>query len=207
MILKTYYDTGHTDTFDSDHLTDASMLRGNLLTNWSLDIGDARDGAGCLILSLYWYPVAGAGEMPDGPKGLPIARRREGWSFVVADLDDLPHLTMAKPTARWCCCALAEDSWTTTASRTSRVSPSRLQNRWSPRTTGCCSRAPKRPKGSSVSRSAWPRRYTRPSPTPTASSQGRRDPTGSKRPFHAARFSAPDAVQYNCRAAIPNPGI
>jgi hypothetical protein len=96
MILKTYYDTGHTDTFDSDRLTDASMLRGNLLTNWSLDIGDARDGAGYLILSLYWYPVAGTGEMPDGPNGLPIARRREGWSFVVADSDDLPHLTMAK---------------------------------------------------------------------------------------------------------------
>ena len=96
MILKTYYDTGHTDTFDSDHLTDASMLRGNLLTNWSLDIGDVHGDGGCLILSLYWYPVAGAGEMPDGPKGLPIARRREGWSFVVADSDDLPHLTMAK---------------------------------------------------------------------------------------------------------------
>lgn len=96
MILKTYYDTGHTDTFDSDHLTDASMLRGNLLTNWSLDIGDAHGGAECLILSLYWYPVAGAGEMPDGAKGLPIARRREGWSFVVADSDDLSHLTMAK---------------------------------------------------------------------------------------------------------------
>lgn len=96
MILKTYYDTGHADTFDSDHLTDANMLRDNLLTNWSLDIGDVHGDGGCLILSLYWYPVAGAGEMPDGPKGLPIARRREGWSFVVADSDDLPHLTMAK---------------------------------------------------------------------------------------------------------------
>lgn len=96
MILKTYYDTGHTDTFDSDHLTDASMLRGNLLTNWSLDIGDVRGEAGCLILSLYWYPVMGTGEMPSGPKDLPIARRREGWSFVVADSNDLPHLTMAK---------------------------------------------------------------------------------------------------------------
>lgn len=96
MILKTYYDTGHTDTFDSDHLTDASMLRGNLLTNWSLDIGDVRGDDGCLILSLYWYPVTGVGEMPDGPKDLPIARRREGWSFVVADSDDLHHLAMVK---------------------------------------------------------------------------------------------------------------
>jgi uncharacterized C2H2 Zn-finger protein len=96
VILKTYYDTGHTDTFDSDHLTDASMLRGNLLTNWSLDIGDARGGAGCLLLSLYWYPATGIGETPVGPKGLPIARRRDGWSFVVADSDDLPHLIMAE---------------------------------------------------------------------------------------------------------------
>jgi hypothetical protein len=96
VILKTYYDTGHTDTFDSDHLTDASALRGNMLTNWSLDVDDARDGMGCLILNLYWYPVTGAGEMPVGPKGLPIARRRDGWSFVVADSDDLPHLIMAE---------------------------------------------------------------------------------------------------------------
>lgn len=96
MIIKTYYDDGHTDTFDTDHLTDASVLPGNLLTNWSLDVQDAEGDLKTLVLSLYWHPVSTAGDMPVGPKGLPIARRRDGWSFVVADSEDLPHLTMAK---------------------------------------------------------------------------------------------------------------
>ena len=96
MIVKTYYDDGHTDTFDTDHLTDASALPGNLLTNWSLDVQDAEGNLRTLVLSLYWHPVAATGDMPVGPKGLPIARRRDGWSFVVADSEDLPHLTMTK---------------------------------------------------------------------------------------------------------------
>lgn len=96
MIVKTYYDDGHTDTFDTDHLTDGSALPGNLLTNWSLDVQDAEGNLRALVLSLYWHPVAATGDMPVGPKGLPIARRRDGWSFVIADSEDLPHLTIAK---------------------------------------------------------------------------------------------------------------
>lgn len=87
MILKAYYDDGRFECFDSDHLTDPSRLPGNLLTNWSLDLGGVENG--CLLLNLYWYPDESE---EAGPAGLPVALRRDGLSFVVADSDDIPHL-------------------------------------------------------------------------------------------------------------------
>lgn len=92
MIAKVFYDDGRIDVFDTDHLTDASQMPGCLLANWSLDLQDAREGR-YLLLSLYWYSPASAAKAA-GPKGLPIARRRDGFSFVLADRNDLPRVTM-----------------------------------------------------------------------------------------------------------------
>lgn len=85
MVVKTYYDNGHFDVFDTVGLVDAPAFRGNRLANWSLEIG----GEGPLLLNLYWYPNASEAA---GPEGLPIAFRQDGWSFVIADEKDREHL-------------------------------------------------------------------------------------------------------------------
>ena len=93
MIVKTYYQDGRTDAFDTANLTDASMYRGNVVTNWSLDLSGAMREGGMLLLSMRWYPAPGQ-DAPAGPEGLPIARRRDGLCIVVADSEDVPQLSM-----------------------------------------------------------------------------------------------------------------
>lgn len=93
MIVKTYYRDGRMDAFDTANLTDASMYRGNVITNWSLDLSGAMSEGGMLLLSMRWYPAPGQ-DAPAGPEGLPIARRRDGLCIVVADSEDVPQLSM-----------------------------------------------------------------------------------------------------------------
>ena len=93
MIVKTYYQDGRTDAFDTANLTDASMYRGNVVTNWSLDLSGAMREGGMLLLSMRWYPAPGQ-DAPAGPEGLPIARGRDGLCIVVADSEDVPQLSM-----------------------------------------------------------------------------------------------------------------
>ena len=87
MVLKTYYDNGHFDCFDTTQLVDSSQFQGSRLTNWSLDFDPEGDGP--ILLNLYWYDSASD---EAGPAGLPVAFRRDGWSFVVADASDRGHL-------------------------------------------------------------------------------------------------------------------
>lgn len=94
MIVKTYYQDGRTDAFDTANLTDTSMYRGNVVTNWSLDISGAMREGGILLLSMHWYPAPGQDALI-GPEGLPIARRRDGLCVIVADSEDVPQLSMA----------------------------------------------------------------------------------------------------------------
>ncbi len=93
MIVKTYYQDGRTDAFDTVNLTDASVYRGNVVTNWSLDLSGAMREGGLLLLSMRWYPAPGQ-DAPAGPEGLPIARRRDGLCIVVADSKDVLRLSM-----------------------------------------------------------------------------------------------------------------
>lgn len=93
MIVKTYYRDGRMDAFDTANLTDASVYRGNVVTNWSLDLSGAMREGGMLLLSMRWYPVPGQ-DAPAGPEGLHIARRRDGLCVVVADSEDVPQLAM-----------------------------------------------------------------------------------------------------------------
>lgn len=90
MILKAYYSGGRIDVFDTDHHVDAMPQRGNLLANYTLDLSDvAGDG---LWLRSYYHEAADAYREDPGPTGLPVARRRDGWSFLIADADDLDRL-------------------------------------------------------------------------------------------------------------------
>ena len=93
MIVKAYYRDGRTDTFDTANLTDASVYRGNFVTNWSLDLSGAMREGGMLLLSMRWYPASGQ-DAPAGPESLPIARRRDGLCVVVANSEDVPQLSM-----------------------------------------------------------------------------------------------------------------
>lgn len=91
MLVKTYYNTGHFDVFDTATLVDGSIFKGNALTNYALEISDARGGK-ALWLDCYYYEADKAYQNDLNPHGLPVARRRDGWSFVIADEADLETL-------------------------------------------------------------------------------------------------------------------
>lgn len=90
MIVKAYYSGGRIDVFDTDRMTDGIPQPGNLLTNYTLDLADVNGES--LWLCSYYYEATEAYREEPGPKGLPVARRRDGWSFLVADADDLQRL-------------------------------------------------------------------------------------------------------------------
>lgn len=90
MIIKAYYAGGRIDVFDTDRMTDGIPQPGNLLTNYTLDLADVNGES--LWLCSYYYEAADAYKDELGPKGLPVTRRRDGWSFLIADADDLQRL-------------------------------------------------------------------------------------------------------------------
>ena len=90
MIIKVYFAGGRIDVFDTDRMTDSIPQPGNLLTNYTLDLSDV--GEECLWSRSYYYETADAYKGEPGPTGLPIARRRDGWSFLIADEEDLKAL-------------------------------------------------------------------------------------------------------------------
>ncbi len=90
MIVKTYYKSGHIDVFDTDHMTESLPQKGNLLTNHSIELDDVKGGR--IWLSTYYYESAEQYKETIGPKGLPVARRRDGWSFLLVDDEDMKTL-------------------------------------------------------------------------------------------------------------------
>lgn len=90
MIVKAYYSGGRIDVFDTDRMTDGVPQPGNLLTNYTLDLSDVNGES--LWLCSYYYEAAQAYRDEKGPKNLPVARRRDGWSFLLADAEDMQRL-------------------------------------------------------------------------------------------------------------------
>ena len=90
MIVKTYYPK-RVEVFDTDHFTENVPCRGNLLTNFALDFTPALKGEG-VWLRAYWYKTAESYRDVKDVSGLPIARRRDGWSFLIADEQDVAVL-------------------------------------------------------------------------------------------------------------------
>ncbi len=90
MIVKAYYSGGRIDVFDTDRMTDGVPQPGNLLTNYTLDLSDVNGES--LWLCSYYYEAAQAYKDEKGPKDLPVARRRDGWSFLLADAEDTQKL-------------------------------------------------------------------------------------------------------------------
>ncbi len=90
MIVKAYYSGGRIDVFDTDRMTDGVPQPGNLLTNYALDLSDVNGES--LWLCSYYYETSQAYKDEKGPKDLPVARRRDGWSFLLADAEDMQRL-------------------------------------------------------------------------------------------------------------------
>ncbi len=90
MIVKVYYSGGRIDVFDTDRMTDGVPQPGNLLTNYTLDLSDVNGES--LWLCSYYYEASQAYKDEKGPKDLPVARRRDGWSFLLADAEDMQRL-------------------------------------------------------------------------------------------------------------------
>ena len=90
MIVKAFYKGGRIELFDTDHKTEELPQKGNRLTNYSIDLDDAKGG--CIWLSAYYYEANEQYRDTVGPKGLPIARRRNGWSCLIADAEEVKAL-------------------------------------------------------------------------------------------------------------------
>lgn len=90
MIIKAYYAGGRIDVFDTDRMTDSIPQPGNLLTNYTLDLSDVNEES--LWLRSYYYEASQTYKDEPGPMGLPVARRRDGWSFLIADAEDMQRL-------------------------------------------------------------------------------------------------------------------
>ena len=90
MIVKTYYSTGRPDVFDTTAMADATVIPGNLMANWTLRLKDL-DEEQALWMTMFWYEAVPL-EKTAEYAGLPIARLREGWSFVLVDIDEISHL-------------------------------------------------------------------------------------------------------------------
>ena len=90
MIVKTYYSTGRLDVFDTTAMADATVIPGNLMANWTLRLKDL-DEEQALWMTMFWYEAVPL-EKTAEYAGLPIARLREGWSFVLVDIDEISHL-------------------------------------------------------------------------------------------------------------------
>jgi len=56
--VKAYYSGGKFCSFDTDHMTEGLPLKGNMLTNWALDLDDVNGE--CLWLSCYYHEAAEA---------------------------------------------------------------------------------------------------------------------------------------------------
>lgn len=91
QIVKAYYPDGIVDVFDTDHFTEALPMRGNLLTNYVLDWAGALKGEGVWV-RMYWHEAADSYRDVLDAAGLPVARRRDGWSFLIADPEDVTAL-------------------------------------------------------------------------------------------------------------------
>lgn len=87
MIVKSYYEDGRLDVFDTAGM--AGALPGALLDCELMLRGIEEDG---LWLNVYTYVTASDPGGAAGPAGLPVARRREGWCFLLADRDELKSL-------------------------------------------------------------------------------------------------------------------
>lgn len=91
MIVKTFYDNGHYDVFDTSSLVNTDMFPDNVMTNYSLAFADLEEH-GALWLNIYCHEYRPEFSETMNCHGLPVARRRDSCCVLIADSEDLQHL-------------------------------------------------------------------------------------------------------------------
>ena len=91
MIVKTFYDNGHFDVFDTAALVDTKVFPGNVVTDFSLEFSDIESHK-ALWLAVYIHECSKEYRGTVNCHGLPVARRRDACSVLIADKEDMKHL-------------------------------------------------------------------------------------------------------------------
>lgn len=87
MIIKIYYSGGRIDVFDANRIFESYPKPQYLLMNYTIDLADISGG--CLWLRSFYYESSPKYNERMSSEELPIARRRDGWCFLLADENDL----------------------------------------------------------------------------------------------------------------------
>ena len=90
MIVKTHYSNGRIDVFDTSSIAYINGQPEYTLANYTLEL--SQTGNIGLWLCTYYYETTEAYRKAEGSRGLPAARRRDGWSYLLADSRDMELL-------------------------------------------------------------------------------------------------------------------
>lgn len=91
MIVKVTYDDQRLDVFDTSAFTSAAPFgKSNILTNFEIRFDTIGDGG--LWMAAHSYQ---ADKPPQGAESeTPVARRKRGWMFLLADASELEHVEL-----------------------------------------------------------------------------------------------------------------
>ena len=91
MVIVIRYDSGRIDAFDTVSFTAAQPFpSSNMLTNFELKL-DALGTTG-LWLTAHYYDVDPSYRADAGSGEIPVARRKMGWRFLLAQADEVEHV-------------------------------------------------------------------------------------------------------------------
>lgn len=91
MNITIRYDTGRIDVFDTISFTAPQpFAQTNMLTNFELKLDDL--GAKGLWLAAHYYAAAQSFRESAADGETPVARRKMGWRFLLAQQDEVAHI-------------------------------------------------------------------------------------------------------------------
>ena len=91
MNITIRYDTGRIDVFDTVSFTAPQPFpQTNMLTDFELKLDDL--GKKGLWLAAHYYAIGQAYRDDAGNGEVPVARRRMGWRFLLAQEDEIDHI-------------------------------------------------------------------------------------------------------------------
>ncbi len=91
MNITIRYDTGRIDVFDTVSFTAPQPFpQTNMLTDFELKLDDL--GTKGLWLAAHYYAVAPEYRESAGDGEIPVARRKMGWRFLLAQQDEVVHI-------------------------------------------------------------------------------------------------------------------
>lgn len=93
MIVKVTYDDQRLDIFDTSTFTASFPLgKDNMLTNFEVRFDTLEEGNSGLWIAAHNYQADSS--YAKGTEDTPVARRKRGWRFLVADAEELEHVEL-----------------------------------------------------------------------------------------------------------------